>query len=252
MCLLAILYQRIPDAPLAIAANREEFFDRPFLPPRVLGTRVRYLAGVDSRAGGTWLGVNEYGLVVAVTNRPKTAVPPEPRSRGLLCCDLLEMTTITEAAGHLRRELVSGQYAGANFVLASAAAGLIFEAGDSLCESPMRPGLHLVTNGPANDPADPRQQLAREMFDAAANGTAAHQDTVAFVETAERVCRQGVDATGRSIIVRRPERGTVSSTILALTRDANDTIYRFAPDAPDRVRYEDYSEALRHLLRRGE
>jgi uncharacterized protein with NRDE domain len=247
MCLLAILYQQIPDAPVAVAANREEFFDRPFLAPRVLGTRARYLAGVDQRAGGTWLGVNGHGLVVAVTNRPKAVVPSEPRSRGLLCCDLLEMTTITEAAAHLRRELLSGHYAGANFVLASDASGVIFEAGDSLCESPMRPGLHLVTNGPANDPADPRQQLAREMFDAAGP-----RDTPAFVDAAERVCRQGLDATGRSIIVRRPERGTVSSTILALTRDPSDAVYRFAPDAPDRVEFDDYSAALRNLLRHGE
>ena len=75
MCLLALYYQTIPGAPLAVAANREEFFDRPFLPPRVLGSRCRYLAGVDQRAGGTWLGVNQHGLLVAVTNRPKAVTP---------------------------------------------------------------------------------------------------------------------------------------------------------------------------------
>ena len=186
MCLLAILYQQIPEAPVAIAANREEFFDRPFLPPRVEGTRCRYLAGIDQRAGGTWLGVNEYGLVVAVTNRPKAVVPENPRSRGLLCCDLLEIASITEAAVHVRRNLVSGHYAGANFVLVSAEAGVIFEAGDTLCESPMRQGLHLVTNGPANDPADPRQQLAREMFAAAAPS-----DTASFVDTAHASADRG-------------------------------------------------------------
>ena len=73
-----------------------------------------------------------------------------------------------------------------------------------------------------------------------------------FVETAERVCRQGLDGKGRSIIVRRPERGTVSSTILALTLDPHRAIYRFAPYAPDRATYDDYSVVLRGLLRRGE
>ncbi|HVU89481.1 MAG TPA: NRDE family protein [Pirellulales bacterium] len=243
MCLLALLYQQIPDAPLAIAANREEFFDRPFLPPRVAGTRCRYLAGIDQRAGGTWLGVNERGLVVAVTNRPKAIVPERPRSRGLLTCDLLEMTTIADAAAHLRRELVSGHYAGANFLLAAANAGLIFEAGDTLCETPLRPGLHLVTNGPANDPADSRQQLAREMFAAAQP-----KDTASFLEIARRVCRQGPDAAGRSIIVRRPERGTVSSTLLAVTNDPAHAVCQFAPRAPDMADYEDYSAVLRGLL----
>src|SRR5262249_10269236 len=63
MCLLAIFYRTLPDAPLLVAANREEFFDRPFLPPHVQGREVKFLAGLDVRARGTWLGVNERGLV---------------------------------------------------------------------------------------------------------------------------------------------------------------------------------------------
>ena len=133
-----------------------------------------------------------------------------------------------------------------NFVLVSAEAGVIFEAGDTLCESPMRQGLHLVTNGPANDPADPRQQLAREMFAAAAPS-----DTASFVDTAQRVCRQGLDTIGRSIIVRRPERDGFFDDS-GLTRDANHAVYQFAADAPDRAAYVDYSDALRRMLRRGE
>src|SRR3954447_20357315 len=89
MCLLALFYRAVGDAPVVVGANREEFYARGGLPPRLLGGRPAVLAGLDPAAGGTWLGVNEHGLLVALTNRPKSAVPPRPRSRGLLVRDLL-------------------------------------------------------------------------------------------------------------------------------------------------------------------
>ncbi len=107
----------------------------------------------------------------------------------------------------------------------------------------LKPGLHLVTNGPANDPADPRQASAREMF--TANAPA---DVRSFLTSARRVCRQGFDASGRTIVIRRPERGTVSSTVLAVTDEPGQAVYEFAPGVPDVTPYDYYSDVLRGLL----
>jgi uncharacterized protein with NRDE domain len=243
MCLLAIFHRAVDRAPLLVAANREEFFDRPFLPPYVQGDRTRFLAGVDVRAGGTWLGMNERGMMAAVTNRPKIALPDQPRSRGLLCRELLEQPSVASAREFIQQELTTGAYAGANFVVADARDGILVEAGDELSISWLVPGLHLVTNGPANSPLDPRQLLAREMFAAASP-----RDVPSFLTTARRVCSQGPDASGRSIVLRRPERGTVSSTVLALTTDPQEAICEFAAGSPDVTPYKDYSQELRKLL----
>ena len=66
MCLLAIHFRTVQGAPLLAAANREEFFDRPALPPQLVHpggeSRQRAVCGIDARAGGTWLGVNASGL----------------------------------------------------------------------------------------------------------------------------------------------------------------------------------------------
>src|SRR5882724_3169822 len=97
MCLLAIFYRMVDDAPLVVGANREEFYARPALPPQILDGPVRAVAGVDAQAGGTWLGVNENGLLVAVTNRHQSLVPAQPRSRGLLARELLGCTSTKEA-----------------------------------------------------------------------------------------------------------------------------------------------------------
>ncbi len=243
MCLLAILYRSVDGAPLLVAANREEFYDRPFLPPHVQGERPRFLAGLDVRAGGTWIGVNERGVLAAVTNRPKTDIPEVPRSRGQLCRDLLLRLTAADGASHLRQELATGHYAGANFVVADAQSGFLFEAGNELRESALTPGLHLVTNGPANCQTDPRQQLAREMF------AAEHpHDVRSFIHLASRVCGRGPDDQGRTIVVRFPQRGTVSSLLLAMTDDSQQAVCEYAGGPPDVTPYQDLSPLLRKLL----
>src|SRR5438105_825565 len=66
MCLLALLFRVVPDAPVVIGANREEFFARGGEPPQFLDVPGRAIGGRDPAAGGTWLGVNYRGLLVAV------------------------------------------------------------------------------------------------------------------------------------------------------------------------------------------
>jgi uncharacterized protein with NRDE domain len=86
MCLLAVLFRAHPDAPLVVAANRDEFLDRPSLPLQVLGDgEPRILGGKDESAGGTWLATNERGVVAALTNSPTPGGrDPHKRSRGEL------------------------------------------------------------------------------------------------------------------------------------------------------------------------
>ena len=111
MCVLAIQYKVARDSPLLIAANREEVYDRPTQYPRIYAGQPRLMCGVDKKAGGTWLGVNQFGLFAAVANRAKIVVPPEPRSRGLLCRDLLNFETAVKAANYCVKELHTGKYA---------------------------------------------------------------------------------------------------------------------------------------------
>jgi uncharacterized protein with NRDE domain len=73
MCLLAILFKHHPDAPLVVAANRDEFLERPAEPLRVLRPVPRTLGGRDVQAGGTWLAVNGSGVVAGLTNQPSPA-----------------------------------------------------------------------------------------------------------------------------------------------------------------------------------
>jgi uncharacterized protein with NRDE domain len=86
MCLLIALFQVLPEAPLIVAANRDERYERPAIAMTVLRRRdPRILGGRDEQAGGTWLAVNERGVVAGLTNQPSPAGrDPRKRSRGEL------------------------------------------------------------------------------------------------------------------------------------------------------------------------
>ena len=240
MCLLALLHRAVPEAPVLVAANREERFDRPALPPDVQPGRPRVLCGIDRDAGGTWLGVNEHGLLVAVTNRPISTVPPQPRSRGLLCRELLECRLAREAADRARQELARGRYAGANYLCVDPSDGLVVHGDERLNVVDLEPGLHLLTNGDVDDPDDERQRLARRLLE-----TAPLTSATAFIAASEHVCAHP------GIVVRRAEGGTVSCDQVAITSNPDEAVYRYAPGPPDTQPFDDHSARLRELLAAG-
>ncbi len=90
MCLLVLAYRVQADCPLLLAANRDEFYDRPAASAQFWPEAPQLLAGRDLLAGGTWLGVNRDARFAAVTNyREARTVAPPPRSRGDLARDYL-------------------------------------------------------------------------------------------------------------------------------------------------------------------
>jgi uncharacterized protein with NRDE domain len=241
MCLVAVLYQVVEDAPLIIGANREEFFARGGEPPRLLDGRA--VAGIDPVGGGTWLGVNRHGLLVAVTNRRKVP-PPQPRSRGLLTRDLLGCAGAAEAIEAARRELTARPYAGCNFLCADAEDAFILHAGDALDVRPLSPGIHVLTNRDINDPNDPRIREARRWL--ASRSYRCHQQALTALEELCSSC--GGDAP--AICYQDGERGTVSSSLIALRRPLRTSVYLHAQGPPDRTPYRDYSPLLQELTER--
>ncbi len=257
MCLLAIHFRVCDAAPLLIAANREEVYNRPSLGPAIQPGRPQVLCGVDGRAGGTWLGVNEHGVVAAVTNRAKPQsggtprLPPETRapdlrSRGLLCRDLLDFDRARTATRFAHEQLAIGAYDGANFVCLDAGYAAVIHAGPRLEIVELPSGLHILTAGNVNDEADPRQVLARRLF--AERSWSSPRE---FVETARGVCSRGPVGNLAGMVLRGEGRGTVSSTVLAVTRRGDESLYFFAAGAPDTAPYADCSHLLRSIFPGG-
>ena len=105
MCLIAWNWQPGSPAPLLLIANRDEFYARPTAEPRVIAHDPWVVAGQDLSAGGTWLGTNEYGMVVGILNRRNPAGPdPRRRSRGLLCLEALQLKGPDEVVARIEDE----------------------------------------------------------------------------------------------------------------------------------------------------
>jgi len=86
--------------------SRSRLPGRPPAPWTVNGLQV--VAPSDGNHGGTWIGVNEAGLTVAVANRYQVTRPPLPAdriSRGLLVMELLGQSSL----GDLERALSDRQ-----------------------------------------------------------------------------------------------------------------------------------------------
>jgi len=244
MCLLAIQYQTARDAPILVAQNREERFDRPSQAPRIQSGRPRVVCGIDRKAGGTWFGVNQHGMFATVSNRPKRTPTPEPRSRGLLCREMLGVRTAKEAIELAVKEVETGRYDEANFVCADAEFGAVSYGGDVVDVVELKPGLHLLTNGRLDDRSDPRQEFVRRLL------TLQRLDSsVAFLAVASRTFSRNPDATGkRGVVITGNEVGTVSSSLLSLSARNQNAVYQYAPGSPGENPYDDVSALLRQVL----
>lgn len=100
MCTAIILRRPGHSWPILVGANRDEMLDRPTLPPaRHWPDRPNVVAGQDELAGGTWLGLNDEGVVSGVMNRRGSLGPIDGvRSRGELVLEALDHADARDAA----------------------------------------------------------------------------------------------------------------------------------------------------------
>jgi hypothetical protein len=100
MCTVVLLRRPQAPWPLLLAANRDELQSRPWRPPaRHWPDRPDVVAGLDVQAGGSWLGVNDDGVVAAVLNRVGSLGPAAgKRSRGELVLEALDHADAAAAA----------------------------------------------------------------------------------------------------------------------------------------------------------
>lgn len=241
MCLLALFFRVVEDAAVIAGANREEYYQRGGEPPRLLDGQIRSAAGVDPLAGGTWLGVNARSVLVAVTNRRKLDAPAQPRSRGLLVRELLGCPSAEAAVGHAIRSLERNTYAGANFLCADATRAVVIQAGDWLRVRPLPPGIHVMANGDINDASDPRVAHALDWL-----GRRRYAAADQCVQALRQLSSQH-EPDDPPICFHDRERGTVSSSIIALRDRLTEGTYLHAQGPPDRTPYVDCSALLDEL-----
>ncbi len=159
MCSIVILFRPGHRWPVLIGANRDEMLDRPWDPPaRHWPDRPGVVAGRDRLAGGSWLGVNDEGVVAAMLNRVNTLGPQEGRrSRGELVLEALDHADAAEAAWALA-DLEPRAYRPFNMVISDDRNAFwlrnLGEAAEGIEVTPLPAGLSMITAHDRNDTAN--------------------------------------------------------------------------------------------------
>ena len=91
MCLLLFGAKASTSFPLILAANRDEFYQRPTAAMDFWQEKPSILAGKDLKHGGTWFGINTKGRFAALTNyRDLSTLRQNAPSRGNIIVNFLE------------------------------------------------------------------------------------------------------------------------------------------------------------------
>jgi uncharacterized protein with NRDE domain len=150
VCLLVVCSRAVPGFPLVVAANRDERLDRPATAFTVFREREpRILGGRDELAGGTWLGVNDRGVVAGLTNRPSVlGRDPTRRSRGELPLILVGAESADQAMSVFAEEVQPEEY-NAAWILVGDRRSLHYielDGTDHFVHRALGPGIHILEN----------------------------------------------------------------------------------------------------------
>src|SRR5947208_7549870 len=170
MCTLVILRRPEHEWPVIIGANRDEMIDRAAKPPgRHWPDRAEVVAGLDLLAGGSWLGVNDWGVAAAILNRHGSLGPAaDLRSRGELVLEALDHADAVAAAAALSH-LDPAAYRTFNLIVADNRDGFwLRHDGTGRIEAhPLGDRLSLIAAGEIDEMNTPRLALAQPRFQAA-------------------------------------------------------------------------------------
>jgi uncharacterized protein with NRDE domain len=151
MCLIILAWKARGDLPLAVAANRDEWRDRPTEPAHRWKDHPELLAGRDLEAGGTWMGTTRNGRFAAVTNfRDPSERRTSARSRGGLVTEyLLGNDSPRDYLAHLAPH--AGEYNGFNLILGDGATLWYYSSREDKARE-IEPGVHGLSNNLLNEP----------------------------------------------------------------------------------------------------
>ncbi|MFC1825760.1 NRDE family protein [Thermodesulfobacteriota bacterium] len=145
MCLILLSFDIHPVYRVVLAANRDEYYDRPTKPLAFWDDISEILAGRDLKRSGAWLGVTRTGRIAAITNyrEPFLRLENAP-SRGLLVSDFL--SGMESPKHYLDNIKTTGhRYNGFNLLIGDQS-GLFYYSNKGHTIQKLKPGLYGLSN----------------------------------------------------------------------------------------------------------
>lgn len=243
MCTVIILKRPGHDWPLLVGANRDEMQGRPWLlPARHWPDRPEVTAGIDQLAGGSWLGLNDQGVMAAMLNRMGTLGPQDgKRSRGELVLDALDFADAADAAASLSY-LDANAYRPFNMLIAdNRDAVWLRNDGRTVKAQTIPDGLSILTAFELNDERDARIRHFRPLFQSAPPPDPEQSDWAAWQTLLSTSAPHGLLDRESGLCFQLDNGfGTRSSALLALpsmARQGIAPVFLFAAGPPGQAGY---------------
>ena len=224
MCLIAIAWQARRDLPLLVAANRDEWRERPAKPAHWWPERPDLFAGRDLQAGGTWMGITRGGRFAAVTNfRDPSDKRSTARSRGTLVTEFL-VGTDSPARFLSNLSARSHEYNGFNLIVGDGASLFYFGSREGQPRA-IEPGVHAISNHVLDEPW-PKVIAARAAMEAALEEDEPTKVLFDLLSDSSMAADEALPKTGvglewerrlSSALITGVDYGTRASTVLAVT-----------------------------------
>lgn len=265
MCTIVVLEGVLPEHPLAIVANRDEILTRPSTPPRVLHDSPRAIGGVDLESGGSWMGANERGLFVGLTNQ-RSPDPPDRtrRSRGDVVVRALELPDASAVASMLGA-LDAREYNPFNLIFGTPGDVRVAYARDDRRDVdvvPVAPGITVLPNDRLRSPEFPKIARAERRVHDALRAPPPKEPTLLHLladhelPPDELVLEMPPSAHGeprfpreilralQALCIHLPFYGTVSATAMLYGPDGRVARYLFADGPPCTTPFRDMTPLL--------
>lgn len=224
MCVAALAWQAHADWLLIVAANRDEYHERPTAPLARWADGT--MAGKDLRAGGTWLGVSEAGRLALVTNFRVDGYPrPEMVSRGGLVTGWLESGAVSGGAG-------MNPF---NLLVADGNSARVVANWPEPATHALAPGVHGLSNGAFTRPWPKARRLCDDLAGWLAHDAGGTDALFTALRSEapfpEEDNGEGPEPAYSGVFIRNETYGTRCSTVVAVTREGRGTITerRFSP-----------------------
>jgi uncharacterized protein with NRDE domain len=227
MCLIAFAYNVHPSYRLILAANRDEFYERPSSSADFWKDHPGVLAGRDLKDGGTWLGITKNGKYAAVTNyRDQSTLKNDAPSLGKLVSHYL---TGNQSPDNYLKKISSqvNKYNGFNLLLGDDNDLYVFSSRGE--KQKLKPGIYGLSNHLLNSPW-PKLTRSKRMLKAALDkkGDALEKELFYLLADRHFPPDSKLPATGiglewerllSPIFIESPIYGTRSSTILLIGKN---------------------------------
>ena len=228
MCLIIFAYDVHPSYKLVLAANRDEFYDRPSASADFWKDYPDLLAGRDLKEKGTWLGITRQGKFAAITNyRDPASFMFDAKSRGKLVKDFLgSKNNAEEFIKKISRQ--DAKYNGYNLILQDSG-GFYYYSNRGGEKQKITAGIHGLSNHLLNTPW-PKVVRGKKLMKEALKSKRAAMEEALFALLSDRrfpppekLPSTGVDKEWEKVLspifIKSPHYGTRSSTVLLIGKN---------------------------------